>query len=159
MPEIILRLIPLASITAFLVLLFMVKNHLVLAFMAPLFASYILLAAQGWAKLRFLRTGLLRSIGAISYCLYLVHQPVNGVLHGLILGERPDIATAPQILVTCSAVIVSISIAALSWFALEQPLLRLARRGSYSSSGLLSVTPQVPATPQENVRLRAFERY
>jgi peptidoglycan/LPS O-acetylase OafA/YrhL len=132
-PVIILRLIPLASVAALTVLILTTHNHVFLAFMAPLFASYILLAVQGWAKLRFLRSRLLRSLGAISYCLYLVHQPVNGLLHGLILGERPDIATAPQILVTCFAVIVSISIAALSWFALEQPLLRLARRESYSS--------------------------
>ncbi|WP_426442457.1 acyltransferase family protein [Bradyrhizobium genosp. P] len=131
-PEIILRLIPLASIAAFDVLIFTEQNHVFLALMAPLFASYILLAAQGWTKLRFLRSKVLRSLGAISYCLYLVHQPVNGVLHGFVLGGRPDIATTPQILVTCTAMIVSISIAALSWFALEQPLLRLARRKSYS---------------------------
>ena len=114
------------------VMIFTMHPHVLLAFMAPVFSCYILLAAQGWAKLRFLRSTFLRSFGAISYCLYLVHQPVNGVLHGLILGGRPDIATASQILVTCTAVIVSISIAALSWSALEQPLLRLARRKSYS---------------------------
>jgi peptidoglycan/LPS O-acetylase OafA/YrhL len=134
-PEIILRLIPVASMVALVVLdvlIFTTHPHVLLAFMAPVFSSYILLAVQGWAKLRFLRSALLCSLGAISYCLYLVHQPVNGLLHGLILGGRPDIATAPQILVTCTAMIVSISIAALSWFALEQPLLRLARRKSYS---------------------------
>jgi peptidoglycan/LPS O-acetylase OafA/YrhL len=131
-PEIILRLIPLVSIVALDVMIFAANSHVLLAFMAPLFSSYILLAARGWAKLSFLRSRLLRSFGAISYCLYLIHQPVNGVLHGLILGGRPDIATASQILVTCTAVIVSISIAALSWSALEQPLLRLARRKSYS---------------------------
>jgi len=134
-PEIILRLIPVASMVALValdVMIFTTHPHVLLAFMAPVFSSYILLAAQGWAKLSFLRSRLLRSFGAISYCLYLLHQPVNGVLHGLILDGRPDIATAPQILVTCTAVIVSISIAALSWAALEQPLLRLARRKSYS---------------------------
>jgi peptidoglycan/LPS O-acetylase OafA/YrhL len=149
-PEIILRLIPLASIVAFDVIIFTTHDHVFLAFMAPLFASYILLAAQGWAKLRFLRSRLLRSFGAISYCLYLIHQPVNGVLHGLILGGRPDIATAPQILVTCTAVIVSISIAALSWFALEQPLLRLARRKSYSQSRMMVSKPIVSRSLLEN---------
>lgn len=131
-PEIVLRLIPLVSIAAFDVLIFTTSNHVFLALMAPLFASYILLVSQGWTKLRFLRSELLRSFGAISYCLYLVHQPVNGVLHGLILGGRPDIATSPQVLVSCAAMIVSTSIAALSWVALERPLLRFARAKPYS---------------------------
>ncbi|MGY4286200.1 peptidoglycan/LPS O-acetylase OafA/YrhL [Bradyrhizobium sp. LM2.7] len=133
-PEIILRLVPFVFIAAFDILLFtegVYFHHVFLALLAPLFASYILLAAQGWERLGFLRSGLLRVLGSISYCLYLVHQPVNGLLHGLVLGGRPDIATLPQILVTFTAVIVSISVATISWFALEQPLLRLGRRHVY----------------------------
>jgi peptidoglycan/LPS O-acetylase OafA/YrhL len=69
-PKIILRLVPLASMVALVVLdvmIFTTHPHVLLAFVAPVFSSYI----QGWAK------------------------------------------------VTCTAVIACISIAALSWSALE----------------------------------------
>ena len=42
-------------------------------------------------------------LGTISYGLYLIHQPVAGVMHGLILDARPDIATVPQVIVTFAA--------------------------------------------------------
>jgi peptidoglycan/LPS O-acetylase OafA/YrhL len=103
-PEIILRLVPLASITVLLVEIY-VSRKLFFAvwplFMATLFSCYILLAVQDWPTLRFLRSSFWLAFGAISYCLYLIHQPVNGVMHGLILGTRPDIATTSQFLVTC----------------------------------------------------------
>jgi peptidoglycan/LPS O-acetylase OafA/YrhL len=138
-PEIVLRLIPLLFIVALDVVLFAKGNSLHPAFLtliAPLFACYIILAAQNWSKLKFLRLRILRAFGTISYCLYLVHQPVNGVLHGLILDGRPDIGTVPQALVTCAALITSISIAALSWVLLERPLLRLGKHKSWESTDM-----------------------
>jgi peptidoglycan/LPS O-acetylase OafA/YrhL len=53
--------------------------------------------------------------------------------------ETADIATAPQFLVTCAAFVVSISVAAASWFALEKPLLQFGRRKSYLDQGSTSL--------------------
>ncbi|MHC2335489.1 acyltransferase family protein [Bradyrhizobium sp. USDA 4454] len=134
-PEIVLRLIPLAPLVAFVTLIFAMGQfllHVFLDLVPTLFASYILLAVQGWAGLRFLRAKILQAFGTISYCLYLIHQPINGVLHGLIFDSRPDIGTTQQILVTVAAVVVSVCIAALSWIAIERPLLRMGRCFAYS---------------------------
>jgi peptidoglycan/LPS O-acetylase OafA/YrhL len=72
----------------------------------------VLLAAQGCTTtLRFLRWRFWQMFGTISYGLYLIHQPVAGIMHGLILDARPDIPTSPQILVTFAALFVAIGLA------------------------------------------------
>jgi peptidoglycan/LPS O-acetylase OafA/YrhL len=102
-------------------------------FMAALFAAYVLLAARGWEVLHPLRSVGWRFFGSISYGLYLVHQPVAGAMHGLILGGRPDIATLPQLAVTIAATATSIGIALASWTFIESPLVRLGRRSRYAT--------------------------
>jgi peptidoglycan/LPS O-acetylase OafA/YrhL len=72
------------------------------------------------------RANWLRWFGRISYCLYLVHQPVNGLLHGLLLNETPGIGTAAAVAVTLFAAALSIGIAAASWYWLERPILTWA---------------------------------
>ena len=73
-------------------------------------------------------SGLLRYIGSISYGLYLIHQPINGLLHGFILGARPDIETPAQIGVTIGSMIISLVLAGLSWRCFERPLIEYGRQ-------------------------------
>ena len=68
----------------------------------------------------------LRWFGKISLALYLVHQPIAGLLHGLILDSSPDVKGAAQIAVTLLAAIASIGVSALSWRWLESPILNWA---------------------------------
>lgn len=139
MQEITLRIIPLVSIVGIL----SVGSHAemlggkltiiaVPMLVAAFFASYVLLAAKGWQLLRFLRARFWTTFGTISYCLYLIHQPVNCVMHGLIFGATPDIATLPQIVVTCAALFVCLAISAASWTLVEAPLLRFGRSLHYA---------------------------
>lgn len=81
----------------------------------------------------------LRFFGGISYALYLVHQPVSGLLHGLILGTRPDIGTPAQIAVSLLAVACSIGVAAASWRWLEGPCLAWGRNFRFGED-----VPSVP---------------
>ena len=95
-----LRMIPLAAVAGLLFAefqtfatgwnLYFVTGPLL---MAAVFVAYVLLAARGRLPFRFLRWRFLQVSGTISYGLYLVHQPVAGVVHALILGTPPDIAT------------------------------------------------------------------
>ncbi|HEY1961410.1 MAG TPA: acyltransferase [Rhizomicrobium sp.] len=75
---------------------------------------------------RWVRALWLRWFGQISYCLYLVHQPVNGLLHGLLLNETASINSPASVAVTVLAFAVSIAIAQLSWVLFEGPILRWA---------------------------------
>lgn len=81
---------------------------------------------------------ILRWFGAISYGLYLIHQPINGLLHGLILDARPDVGTPPQILVTLLAAAISIILAWLSWRWFETPILEWSRRTTMTAQRQVS---------------------
>jgi peptidoglycan/LPS O-acetylase OafA/YrhL len=96
-------------------------------------ASYILATTRGAPEGRHLRAPWLVFLGAISYGLYLIHQPIVGLLHGLILDGRPDIATPAQLAVTLLALTVSVGVAWLSWRTMEAPLVRFGRRWSYGN--------------------------
>jgi peptidoglycan/LPS O-acetylase OafA/YrhL len=62
-----------------------------------------------------LRHPLLARLGVISYGVYLLHETVNGALHGLLRGARPDFTTAPAMLVTGLSLAVTLALAELSW--------------------------------------------
>lgn len=95
------------------------------------FTGMVLLLASGAPAAARLRSPLLCFFGQISYGLYLIHQPVIGILHGAIFGQRPDIATLPQAAVTVLAIAVSIGLAYLSWTYFESPLVQLGHRWRY----------------------------
>ncbi|WP_139484279.1 acyltransferase family protein [Bradyrhizobium ivorense] len=153
LPETARLIIPLASTSVVVaVAAFAPRSALyaVWPFMAALFAYCILLIMQGRRSPMFLRSRVLVGFGTISYCLYLIHQPINGVMHGLIFGGTADIATAPQFLVTCAALVVSISAATVSWLALERPLLQFGRRMSYSDTTAHPAGVASPSCPRRS---------
>jgi peptidoglycan/LPS O-acetylase OafA/YrhL len=61
--------------------------------------GFILLLVGGSEEARRFRSRPIVFFGKISYGLYLVHQPIAGTLHGLILNESPDVATLAQLAV------------------------------------------------------------
>jgi len=93
--------------------------------------SFLLLMISGSAESARFRSKTLCWFGRISYGLYLVHQPIAGLLHGFVLGARPDVATPGQILVTLGALALSVAVAALSWKFLESPLIEFGHRWRY----------------------------
>src|SRR5262249_45208428 len=77
--------------------------------------AYILAIVTGAPEAARFRSPVLRYLGRISYALYLVHQPVAGVLHGLLLDAEPDIGGVAPLAVTLLSIAVSIGLAAASW--------------------------------------------
>jgi peptidoglycan/LPS O-acetylase OafA/YrhL len=90
-------------------------------------AAFLLAILLGAPEGTRYRSPVLRYFGQISYALYLVHQPISGLLHGLLLDGAPDIGTSAQWAVTLLSVLVSIAVAATSWHWLEAPILNWAR--------------------------------
>jgi peptidoglycan/LPS O-acetylase OafA/YrhL len=86
------------------------------------------------------RSPLLRYFGQISYCLYLLHQPVSGLLHGLILDRVPDIGSLAGFAVSLLAMGTSVGIAAASWIWFERPIMNWAQgpRGLSAGNGHLN---------------------
>jgi peptidoglycan/LPS O-acetylase OafA/YrhL len=85
----------------------------------------ILIISQptGWIARRMLAPWL-RSLGTISYCLYLVHMPINQFAHLLFLHSIPRIYDWKGVSVTLLAAVLSLCVAALSWRYIESPLIR-----------------------------------
>lgn len=109
-------------------------------------ACLILLAAFGQQDLRAARLPALAWFGTISYGLYLVHQPINGLLHGLLLGGRPDVQTPIQIVTTVGAAGASIAVAWASWLWLEKPILDRSRGASLRPRNSAAPMPSVEPT-------------
>lgn len=97
-------------------------------FLAVGIAAFILALSEGAPEGRkFLGSAPLRFFGKISYALYLFHQPISGLLHGVILGAEPDIGSPEGMAVSILAVAVSIGAAYTSWVFVEGPLLNQTR--------------------------------
>lgn len=101
--------------------------------------AFLLSLVHGAPEAKRFGSPILRYFGEISYALYLVHQPMSGLLHGLILGTRPDIGTSAQIAVSLLAVGCSIGIATASWRWLEAPCLAWGRKFRFGED-----TPPAP---------------
>jgi len=101
--------------------------------LAGFYTTLLLLAVGnhgGWLA-SFLRIRLLRELGSVSYCVYLVHVVVSVTLHAVILRQPPRISTSSGVLVTLLAVLVSYSVAKISWIYFESPLQRRGHAYKY----------------------------
>jgi peptidoglycan/LPS O-acetylase OafA/YrhL len=90
---------------------------------------------------RGMRSKWLMRLGVLSYCLYVVHVPINGILHAVLLGNRPSISTLPSAGVTLLATMVSLGIATLSWKYFEGPMVRRGHRYSYRPRADFALEP------------------
>lgn len=63
-------------------------------------------------------------IGTVSYGVYLFHQPVSGLLHGMLRSQPPRITNGLDALVTLMALAFTLGMASLSWRYFERPIVR-----------------------------------
>lgn len=66
-------------------------------------ATFILSLVRGAPEAGRFHSAILRFFGRTSYAVYLTHLPILGLMHGLLLGARPDVVTTPQWLVTVAS--------------------------------------------------------
>lgn len=87
----------------------------------------LLLLAPKPSMRAFFQASWLRRLGTISYCLYLIHQPVRTGLFLLFgLGPKPMIVGTLSLLATIAALGLSVALAQGSWILIEQKLIRRA---------------------------------
>jgi peptidoglycan/LPS O-acetylase OafA/YrhL len=79
---------------------------------------------------RVLKNPALKWIGLYSYGIYLSHQGISGLMHGLIKGQAPQIVNFSDAILTLSAAVVTFVVAGISYRFLEEPILRLSHRHS-----------------------------
>jgi len=131
-----IRLVPLVALLATLSTRLM--SEALFQICSPLFmgigiASFILVLVLGAPEAERFKSRLLQQIGDNTYSLYLVHMPVLGLMHGLILGTRPDVETGAQWAVTLASLPVTAIVSYLMTRYVEMPLTAYGRNWRWSS--------------------------
>jgi|ERR1017187_5632891 peptidoglycan/LPS O-acetylase OafA/YrhL len=111
------------------------------SWMALLYSCLLLIivSAKQGIIFKLMHISLLRNLGIISYSVYLMHVPINILMHGLILGKEVYIANFSDIVVTFVALGVTLLLAVFSWRFFEKPIIRWGH--SFSYSGENRITP------------------
>ncbi len=104
-------------------------------------AGLILSIMRGAPEAKRFESPILCFFGHMSYCIYLTHLAVLGLLHGLLLGATPDMATGQQFLVTVLALPVTVLVGWLLYKAVEEPGLNYGRRWAWSKERRASAEP------------------
>jgi peptidoglycan/LPS O-acetylase OafA/YrhL len=71
---------------------------------------------------------VLRSLGFISYGVYLFHQGINDWMHGVFLGQPPRWEYRSEMVVTVGSFVIVLLVAAVAWQIVEKPFIRLGHR-------------------------------
>lgn len=99
-------------------------------------ACYLMAIVRNAPEADSLRSPSLKVLGRLSYSIYLLHMPVLGLAHGLVLGARPDIGTPVQVVVTLVAVVIALALAWLVNRYIEQPMVEYGRRWRFSTNNI-----------------------
>jgi len=68
------------------------------------------------------RGRILGKIGLVSYALYMYHQSINGLVHGLLFGKEPTIESPTQALAAVGVLVIAGALATISYIKFERPI-------------------------------------
>lgn len=149
------RLRPILDALAVAVLAALIDGHIVAAIpgagfslMAVMFSYAILRIFIADEKSRYralLCTRPLVAVGLISYALYMYHQAVNGLVHGLLFGGTTIILTYRQFAAALLVLAISVTLAALSTRYFERPFRDWAKRKPYRATAFSRPHPPASA--------------
>jgi peptidoglycan/LPS O-acetylase OafA/YrhL len=108
-------------------------GHTVLAILSMAVIFLALLVEGGWAQ-RVFRQSWLVKLGTVSYGIYLLHQPVVGALHAIVLDQSPKIADLTDAAITLLALGCTLIAASVSWRFFERPIIARGQRVSYQGT-------------------------
>jgi peptidoglycan/LPS O-acetylase OafA/YrhL len=145
-----LRIFPIFALLG-AVLLYLMSSK-IFGVLAPLLiaigcTAYLLCIFHDTPEARRYHSKKLQFFGNNGYCLYLTHLPILGLMHGLILGSKPDLETPSQWLVTIAALPVCVLVGWGMTKLIEEPLSRYGRSWRWGlKSGRPVVTGQLAQT-------------
>jgi peptidoglycan/LPS O-acetylase OafA/YrhL len=89
---------------------------------------------------KLFRSRFMVFMGLISYSFYMYHQAINGLFHGLLLGQGPRIENWTGLAVGIAVLVTSAALATLSTFYFEKPFREIGKRFKYRRASELTVT-------------------
>lgn len=101
--------------------------------LAGFYSTFLLLAVihkEGLLS-RILKTRILVWFGVLSYGIYMLHQAVNGLVHGLINASVPQIRNMHDAVLTLLAFVITLVLAACSYYFIEKKILRYGHSFHY----------------------------
>jgi len=102
---------------------------------ALFFACIVLLAYRHPSTFAaFPGAALLRRMGLWCFSIYLFHQPILGMAHGLLFGRPPHVGTLAEAGVTLASLAASLVLAGLLWRFVERPLISIGHRFRYNTA-------------------------
>jgi peptidoglycan/LPS O-acetylase OafA/YrhL len=107
---------------------------------------YIFNLARGTPEAKRYQSRVLRFFGSTSYSTYLTHLAVLGLLHGLLLGQKPDLTNLPQLAVTIAAVPVAVFVGWALTKLVEEPITTYGRSWKWNEERGTISFPSRPAT-------------
>jgi len=105
-------------------------NYSVLALLFALCLLRLFLHPRGFYH-RCLAWKPLTWLGLISYGLYMYHQPVNGLVHGLLFSDEPRVGSWQGLVVALLVISIAILVSVLSYRFIEMPIRLAARRVNF----------------------------
>jgi len=82
---------------------------------------------------RIMETPPLTALGFISYSVYMFHQAINGLIHGILYNSAPYVDSLERALATLISVIITLSLGALSYRYFETPIRRIGYKYKFST--------------------------
>jgi peptidoglycan/LPS O-acetylase OafA/YrhL len=135
--DLLLRAAPLVMMCACLLILVIDPSKLLFDVFGPFliatgFASFLLAIVRGAPEAKRFENRFLRFFGDISYCVYLTHLMVLGLMHGLILHAKPTLGSTEQWLLTFAALPVAVALGWAMTALIEAPLTAYGRSWKWS---------------------------
>ncbi len=132
-------------------------HYLSKTIVGAVFAAVLASSLYSETAIRRLSNGILRALGKVSYCIYLVHAIVAGIVVSLWPGRSLALALLRIALIAAG----TLGIAALSWHFFEEPILRFkkyfpAERIKPEMSGKHKPPIFLPANPEPNREVSGF---
>jgi peptidoglycan/LPS O-acetylase OafA/YrhL len=97
------------------------------------FACLLLAMVRGAPEAKRFENKFFCFFGHISYCVYLTHLMVLGLMHGLILGAKPSLGSIDQWLVTVAGLFVAVGVGWALTTLIEAPLTAYGRSWKWSA--------------------------
>lgn len=102
-------------------------------FVSAGFACLLVAMVRGAPEAKRFESRFFCFFGHISYCVYLTHLMVLGLMHGLILGAKPSLGSVDQWLVTVAGLVVAVGVGWLLTTLIEAPLTAYGRSWKWSA--------------------------